>query len=72
MRKFTIPQYTAQDGRYVRQKKKIEAAFITRKEALRRRLHIVHARTECGGSNLIVYQDDDGAYFYTTEYRGKP
>lgn len=72
MKKLTITAYTDRGGQYVKEEKEIEAEFVTRKEALKRRLHIVHARTGFEGSNLIVYQDDGGAYFYNTEYRGKP
>lgn len=67
MKKLTITAYTAKGGEYVRQEKEIEAEFITKKEALRRRLHIVHARPRYDGTDsaLIVYQDAAGAYFYT-------
>lgn len=67
MQKLTITTYKNQGGQYVKQEKEIEAEFITRKEAVRRRLHIVHARAQHDGTDsaLIVYQGDDGAYFYT-------
>lgn len=74
MQKLTITTYTAQSGEYARQEKEIEAEFITKKEALRRRLHIVHARPRYDGTNsaLIVYQDAEGAYFYTLTNGPKP
>lgn len=52
----------------MKEEKEIEAEFVTRKEAIKRRLHIVHARTQCNGTDsaLIVYQNEAGAYFYNT------
>ena len=68
MKKLTITAYTDRGGQYVKEEKEIEAEFVTRKEAIKRRLHIVHARTQCNGTDsaLIVYQNEAGAYFYNT------
>lgn len=74
MQKLTITTYTAQGGQYVKQEKEIEAEFITKKEAIRRRLHIFHARTQYDGADsaLIVYQGGDETYFYTADHKANP
>lgn len=68
MRKLTIAQYAAKGGRYVKRTKEIEAELISTKEAIRRQLHVVNARTEGDGHILFVYQDATGAYFYNVTH----